>query len=41
MMAGKMTIDRRNMVKRGDRIRLLKSKRKDKKNKTFKATIKV
>lgn len=31
----------RDMVKRGDRIRYLKSLRKDKKHKTFKATLKV
>jgi len=31
----------RDMTKRGDRIRFLKSLRNDKKHKTFKATIKV
>lgn len=40
-MAGQQTIDRRDMVKRGARIRFLKAQRKDKKHKTFKATMKV
>lgn len=41
-MAGQNTIDRRDDVKRGDRIRFLKSLRPhDRKSKTFKACMKV
>jgi hypothetical protein len=41
MSAGQLTIDRRNMIKRGDRIRFLKSLRSKTKRKTTRAMIKV